>query len=133
VSRADRLKEKLMPKNQTPQQEEARKQAHQAIVNNYTADNNNISIDNVNDINKDDNNNINIEINDNVNNDFFDKLLGEDKEIKKKEDTQTLRGFYIENDLLAILDSLASNGGKGLKSKIVNEALRRVFQDKGLI
>ena len=37
------------------------------------------------------------------------------------------RGFYFDADVLSIIDSVES----GSKSEFVNEALRKVFQEKG--
>lgn len=39
------------------------------------------------------------------------------------------RGFYFDSDVLSIIDSVS--GGK--KSELVNECLRRVFKEKGLL
>lgn len=63
--------------------------------------------------------------------DFIDKLLVEGK--KKKKDDLVLTGIYLQPDLAHILDSLGKKGGRGAKSRIVNEALRKVFTEKGLL
>lgn len=45
----------------------------------------------------------------------------------KKE--RTYRGFYFDNDVLSIIEGVAS----GNKSDLVNEVLRKVFKEKGLL
>jgi predicted nicotinamide N-methyase len=80
-----------------------------------------------------DNNNDNANANVNVNNsdqDFLDKLLVEGT--KKKNDL-VLVGIYMQPELASLLDALGKKGGRGAKSKIVNDALRKFFDEKGLI
>lgn len=90
----------------------------------------------------------NIDVNDNINSDnnnevrtveiettgnkegFLDQLI-EGNQKKKKQAKVT--GIYLEPEVEKTLDQLAKKGGKGAKSKIVNEALRLVFEQKGLI
>lgn len=55
--------------------------------------------------------------------DSIDSLFNEQKKEKK------YRGFYIEEDLIKVIDSVA----EGNKSKLVNESLRAVFKAKGLL
>lgn len=69
--------------------------------------------------------NINTNVNINVNNDVIDEILG-GKQAKQ------LVGIYFDEDLAIILNQLADKK-RGAKSAIVNEALRRLFQEKGLI
>lgn len=107
--------------------------------NNNITDTTNVNVnDNVNDDN-------NIELNDNKNNnvvannnnsinkndsiDFINELLN----IQGHKDKYAMRGIYIEKDLASVLDMLGKKGGRGTKSKIVNEALRKVFSESGLI
>lgn len=63
--------------------------------------------------------------------DFLDQLLEEGK--KKKKDDLVLTGIYLQPDLAHILDSLGKKGGRGAKSRIVNDALRKLFTEKRLI
>lgn len=56
--------------------------------------------------------------------DEIDMLL-EKKTVAKK----VYRGFYFEEDVLAIIDSV----GDKQKSKLVNAALRKVFTEKGYL
>lgn len=83
------------------------------------------------------NNNENINVNDHENNiktpgteDFLDDLI---RGTKKKDDQLILTGIYLQKDLAQILDKLGKKGGRGTKSRIVNDALRKVFEEKGLV
>lgn len=83
---------------------------------------------------KDKNNNQNININVNEKND--DKMDPLDKVIaknKKKEDTHILKGIYFEKEIANAIDRIAEGGGKGIKSQLVNEAVKKVFKEKGWI
>jgi len=55
--------------------------------------------------------------------DNIDRLLA-GKKAKK-----TYRGFYFDSDVLAVIDSVDS----GIKSELINECLRKVFREKGLL
>jgi len=57
-------------------------------------------------------------------NDALDRLLyGEDQP------KRIYRGFYIDEDIISIIDNVKS----GNKSDVINEALRMVFKEKGLL
>lgn len=77
------------------------------------------------------NNDINVNTNTNNNTDInnsggvLDAILGDKKE-------KQMRGIYFDPDLLEVLDRVAGDK-RGAKSAIVNEALRQLFQEKGLI
>lgn len=58
-------------------------------------------------------------------NDIIDILLSG----KQKNNKRVYRGFYFDSDVLNIIDSAHS----GNKSELVNQALRKVFKDKGLL
>jgi hypothetical protein len=81
--------------------------------------------------------NDNINNNDNVNNnnehehgtDYLDELI----EGPKKKQEKALHGLYLDPDVAKILDNLGEKGGRGAKSKIANEALRKLFMEKGLL
>lgn len=64
-----------------------------------------------------------LEIASDIENDIIDILLS-GKNINSK---RTYRGFYFDADVLEIVDR-ASN-----KSELINQALRKVFKDKGLL
>lgn len=55
--------------------------------------------------------------------DIIDLLLMGKKDTKNR----TYRGFYFDKDVLEIVDQA------GNKSELINEALRRVFKEKGLL
>lgn len=57
--------------------------------------------------------------------DAIDLLLKSPKERSKR----VYRGFYFDDDVLSIIDRVP----KSYKSELVNEALRKVFKEKGLI
>ncbi|MBA2873157.1 hypothetical protein HNQ85_003495 [Anoxybacillus calidus] len=87
------------------------------------------------------NKNINNNINDNINKsnieqnnddkvDFIDQLI---EGTKKKSNNLVLVGVYLQKDVAQVLDELAKKGGRGAKSKIVNDALQQIFKEKGLI
>jgi hypothetical protein len=63
---------------------------------------------------------------------FIDTLL-EPGKVKIKKDDLVLTGIYLQPDLAKILDSLGKKGGRGAKSRIVNDALRKLFNEKGLL
>lgn len=44
-----------------------------------------------------------------------------------------LIGIYFEQEVADILKELAKSGNRGIQSKIVNEAVKRLFQEKGLL
>ncbi|MDQ0257962.1 hypothetical protein J2S74_005425 [Evansella vedderi] len=76
------------------------------------------------------NNDVNVNVSEEGKGDYIDELL-EGK--KKKSDETVMTGIYLEKDLADILARLAKKGGRGTKSKVVNEALRKVFQEKGIL
>ncbi|WP_228307903.1 HTH domain-containing protein [Priestia sp. J2] len=57
--------------------------------------------------------------------DAIDILLQHPKERSKR----VYRGFYFDDDVLSIIDRVP----KSYKSELVNEALRKVFKEKGLL
>ncbi|MED4029660.1 hypothetical protein P4672_25840 [Priestia megaterium] len=57
--------------------------------------------------------------------DAIDILLENPKDRSKR----VYRGFYFDDDVLSIIDRIPKN----YKSELVNEALRKVFKEKGLL
>jgi len=57
--------------------------------------------------------------------DAIDILLQNPKDRSKR----VYRGFYFDDDVLTIIDGVP----KSYKSELVNEALRKVFKEKGLL
>lgn len=60
---------------------------------------------------------------------YIDELLGGGK----KKNELILTGIYLQSDIAAVLDRLGKKGGRGAKSRLVNEALKKMFQEKGLL
>lgn len=52
---------------------------------------------------------------------------------KKQSSNKVYKGFYLEPEIARILDKLARKQGKGIQSQLVNESLRKVFKEKGLL
>jgi transcriptional antiterminator len=48
---------------------------------------------------------------------------------KKSHNKRVYRGFYLDEDILNIIDRVPKN----YKSELVNESLRKIFKDKGLL
>ena len=57
--------------------------------------------------------------------DAIDLLLQSPKDRSKR----IYRGFYFDNDVLSIIERVP----KSYKSELINEALRKVFKEKGLL
>lgn len=71
------------------------------------------------------NTNTNANINNNVNNDVIGNILGEQQQPKK------MLGIYFDADVAGMLDQISTK--RGDKSAIVNEAVRRLLTEKGLL
>jgi hypothetical protein len=102
-------------------------------VNNNENDNVNNDISNTTDSNNNSKENNGSTENTNVQeskHDYLDKLL--EGNVKKNERGK-VTGIYLQEDVSQILNRLSKKGGRGAKSKIVNESLRSVFKDKGLL
>lgn len=67
----------------------------------------------------------------NENNKFLNNLI--QGKGKKKNDALINTGIYFEPEVFEILNKLGKQGGRGAKSKIVNDAVKAVFKDAGLI
>lgn len=65
----------------------------------------------------------NIKNNSKIASDNIDRILA-GKKVKKE-----YRGFYLDSDVMGVIDSV----GNGIKSELVNECLRKVFKEKGLL
>jgi hypothetical protein len=74
---------------------------------------------------------VNVNVDEKHEDDYLDKLIGSNG--KKSTNESVLVGIYLQKDLSQILDKLAKKGGRGAKSRIVNEALRAIFKEKGLL
>lgn len=67
------------------------------------------------------NDNDNVNVNNNIENLFTEK------------EKPILVGVYFDPELAKILDEVSKGRPRGAKSKIVNEALRKLFQEMGLV
>lgn len=76
--------------------------------------------------------NINNDKDSNNNNDGVNDILGAKK---TKNDTHTFKGFYLENEVANMIDTLADRHGnqKGVKSELANEILKKYFQSEGFM
>jgi hypothetical protein len=72
------------------------------------------------------NTNINVNTNNNVNDDVIGDILGDKKE-------KVLVGIYFDPEVAAVLDRVTKGGKRGAKSALVNEALKRILIEKGLL
>lgn len=60
----------------------------------------------------------------------LDRMLGEKQNyLQNKKQV----GFWLDKDVVDALDMVTKGAGRGVRSKIVNDLLRTVFQEKGLL
>ena len=134
MSSKNNLKDKIKKPNAT-----------QAFFNSYDTEKDNNQI-NTNDENKDvvtNNNNKDNEIdnkietyvnNDNVvivndeDDDYF-RNLASGKKVPKKKPKKVFTSFYMDADLATEVDKIAARGEKGDKSKLINQAIRKLLED----
>ncbi|WP_191559472.1 ribbon-helix-helix domain-containing protein [Metabacillus idriensis] len=93
---------------------------NKTYVNN---DNDDVVNDEVNDI---------IDINDNDDDDYLRNLVS-GKKVTKKKAKKVFTSFYMDPDLAAEVDKIASRGEKGDKSKLINAAIRKLLEEYGVI
>jgi gentisate 1,2-dioxygenase len=89
-------------------------------------------------VNNDDNDNKNINVNNNINENKEEKepdYLNAIKDIVEKKPKKDMKptGIYFDENVLKVLDSLAKKGGRGAKSRIVNDATKAAFIQAGLL
>ncbi|WP_373896410.1 hypothetical protein [Virgibacillus sp. CBA3643] len=77
-------------------------------------------------INSDKDNDTNKETN---TDDKIDNILGK----KTKDQTHSFRGYYLENQVADTIDKVTDRKTKGVKSELVNEILKKYFQEEGLL
>ncbi|BBI30739.1 hypothetical protein [Cohnella abietis] len=70
--------------------------------------------------------NINVNASVNINGTFIDQIVD-------KQESSVLMGLYIKNDIAKVLNALAKKAGRGGKSKVANEALKKIFIEAGLM
>lgn len=62
--------------------------------------------------------------------DTVDRIL---KEPKNRTKEPKLVGCYLDLEVAIALDKVAKMGGRGAKSQIVNETIKKMLQEKGLL
>lgn len=60
-------------------------------------------------------------------------IIAEIVEQKKKRDSRKLIGIYFDSEVAEILNMIGEKGGKGAKSRVVNDAVKRLFIEQGLL
>ncbi|PET78059.1 hypothetical protein CN514_00245 [Bacillus sp. AFS001701] len=114
----------------------------EGLENKNIIDNNNENIDinnknNDNDIknetyvNNDNDVVVNVKIEDEED-DYLRNLASGKKTLKKKE-KKVFTSFYMDPDLATEVDKIAARGQKGDKSKLINQALRKLLEDYGVL
>lgn len=63
----------------------------------------------------------------------IDKAIDEALAIKKEKDKPVFHGVYFEPDVSAAINKIAKKGGKGVKSKLINDIVKAALQQKGLL
>lgn len=81
-----------------------------------------------NNIDNNENNNTNVSSDEN-NFDIINNIVNAKNDKPKK----ILTGIYFDPDVEKVLNKLAKKGGKGAKSKIVNELVKEGFIKRGLL
>jgi hypothetical protein len=130
VSNKNSLKDKIKKPNAT-----------QAFFNSYDDKEDDVKKDN-NKVNKDgednenktyvnNNNNNNVDIN-NGDDDYLRSLAAGNKANKKKT-KKVFTSFYMDPDLAAEVDKIAARGQKGDKSKLINQAIRKLLEEYDVI
>lgn len=107
-------------------------------VNDNNNDNNNVDVNSSkDDVQNSFDENVDINKNVNVNNnneDFYGSLKSlAGKNTSKGKDKIKPTGIYFEENVLKALKKLASNGGRGAQSKIVNDATKEAFIQAGIL
>ncbi|MFJ5624986.1 hypothetical protein ACIQD3_20215 [Peribacillus loiseleuriae] len=135
MSSKNNLKDKIKKPNAT-----------QAFFNSYDIEKDNNKI-HINDENKDvvannnkkddeidnkietyvNNNNVVI-VNDEDDDDYF-RNLASGKKVPKKKPKKVFTSFYMDADLAIEVDKIAARGEKGDKSKLINQAIRKLLED----
>jgi hypothetical protein len=124
VSNKNSLKDKIKKPNAT-----------QAFFNSYDDKENDSKEDNK-DVNNNDeankdvtyvNNNDNIDVK-NEDDDYL-RSLAAGKKANKKKTKKVFTSFYMDPDLAAEVDKIAARGQKGDKSKLINQAIRKLLEE----
>ncbi|MFB7142121.1 ribbon-helix-helix domain-containing protein [Gottfriedia sp. NPDC056225] len=110
------------------------------VENNNTNDNNTENVEIMNQNNKIENKTYVINDNDVIVNvktedeedDYLRNLAAGKKTLKRKE-KKVFTSFYMDPDLATEVDKIAARGQKGDKSKLINQALRKLLEDYGVL
>lgn len=122
MSNKNSLKDKIKKPNAT-----------QAFFNSYddkendSKEENKDANDNI-ETNKDEtyvNNNVNV----NNEDDDYLRSLAAGKKANKKKTKKVFTSFYMDPDLAAEVDKIAARGQKGDKSKLINQAIRKLLEE----
>lgn len=85
-------------------------------------------------INKSSNENSENEIIETINSNSRSQVDPLDALLNAENEELLYRGYYLEKEVVKVIEKMGKKGGKGrggIKSKIVNEALKQVFKEKG--
>lgn len=128
MSNKNSLKDKIKKPNPT-----------QAFFNSYddkendSKEENKDIIDNIKK-NKDE---IYVNTNDNINvkneDDDYLRSLAAGKKANKKKTKKVFTSFYMDPDLATEVDKIAARGQKGDKSKLINQAIRKLLEEYGVL
>jgi hypothetical protein len=80
-------------------------------------------------VNNDNNNNVDI----NNEDDDYLRSLAAGKKANKKKTKKVFTSFYMDPDLAAEVDKIAARGEKGDKSKLINQAIRKLLEEYDVI
>jgi hypothetical protein len=123
VSKMDEIKGKI------------KRDPRSTLMGDTQKNNNNINVDNNMDINVHDNVHVNKNVNKNdnisVNVDYLKELV--EGKVKNKKDELINTGIYFEPKVYSVLMAYAKKGGRGAKSRIVNDTLKSTFIQMGLM
>jgi Ribbon-helix-helix protein, copG family len=128
VSNKNSLKDKIKKPNAT-----------QAFFNSYDDKENDSKEDNknVNDNIEENKDETYVNNNDNVNikneDDNYLRSLAAGKKANKKKTKKVFTSFYMDPDLAAEVDKIAARGQKGDKSKLINQAIRKLLEEYNVL
>lgn len=89
--------------------------------------------------------NINNNNNNNINNDIYDNNIDNNQNVddyfiqlaagstKRKQQNKVFTSFYMDPDLAPLVDKLAKRGGRGEKSRLINNAIRKALTEYGFL
>lgn len=63
----------------------------------------------------------------------IDKVIDTALATKKEKEKPVFHGIYFEPDVSAAINRIAKKGGKGVKSKMINDIVKVALEQKGLL